>query len=87
MVIDNPENWSAIIDPMGQVIHHPRGTAYKYFRGFSFEAAGKSGTAQVFGLKANEKYHHDHVASHLRDHSLFIAFAPVVSTHMWWRLS
>lgn len=75
--LDNMRYWKAIIEPMHQVVQHPRGTAYRYFTGLNFQAAGKTGTAQVFGLKANEKYDHDSVASHLRDHSLFIGFAPV----------
>ncbi len=75
--IPDEKNWDAIIEPMHQVTQHPRGTAYKHFSGFTIDVAGKTGTAQVFGLKANEKYDHDSTAQHLRDHSLFIGFAPV----------
>ena len=39
--------------------------------------AGKTGTAQVFGLKQDEKYDADTIPEKLRDHALFIAFAPV----------
>jgi penicillin-binding protein 2 len=74
--LPNPELWTTIIEPMRQVVQHGRGTAYRYFAGSTIDVAGKTGTAQVFGLKANEKYEHDNVAQHLRDHSLFIAFAP-----------
>lgn len=74
--INHPDNWSIIIESMHQVVQHPQGTGYRYFKGVGFDAAGKSGTAQVYGLKAHEKYEHHSVASHLRDHSLFIAFAP-----------
>ena len=38
--------------------------------------AGKTGTAQVFGIKQDEEYDKETVAARLRDHSLFIAFAP-----------
>lgn len=75
--IDQHQQWDLIINGMRQVIQHPRGTAYRYFAGLTIDIAGKTGTAQVFGLKANEKYKHESVAHHLRDHSLFIAFAPV----------
>ncbi|MCS5710578.1 penicillin-binding protein 2 [Candidatus Berkiella aquae] len=75
--LDNPNHWSTIIEPMRQVIAHPKGTAYRHFAGFTIPAAGKTGTAQVFGIKQNEKYEHDKVEHHLRDHSLFIGFAPV----------
>lgn len=74
--VNHKRYWSWIIEPMHQAVQNPRGTAYRFFNHFPFEAAGKTGTAQVFGLKANEKYEHDEVAHHLRDHSLFIGFAP-----------
>ncbi|MBS0287089.1 MAG: penicillin-binding protein 2 [Proteobacteria bacterium] len=75
--IADEKNWDVIIEPMHQVTQHPKGTASKYFNGFNIDVAGKTGTSQVFGLKQNEKYHHDKIAEHLRDHSLFIGFAPV----------
>ena len=37
---------------------------------------GKSGTAQVFTVGQNEKYKESEVSERLRDHALFIAFAP-----------
>jgi len=39
-------------------------------------SAGKTGTSQVVALSKNEKYSEATVAEHLRDHALFIAFAP-----------
>lgn len=71
------QHWDAVFSAMSQVTSHPRGTATRYFAGANFQAAGKTGTAQVFGLKENEKYNHATTAQHLRDHSLFIGFAPV----------
>lgn len=71
-----PNYWQMIIEPMRQVTQHEQGTAYRYFKDTTLNVAGKTGTAQVFGLKANERYYHDKVAKHLRDHSLFIGFAP-----------
>ena len=51
------------------------GTASKLFIGAPYVAAGKTGTAQVYSLQgANYKGHA--LAEHLRDHALFIAFAP-----------
>jgi penicillin-binding protein 2 len=40
-------------------------------------AAGKTGTAQVIGIKQNEKYDARRIAERFRDHSLFMAFAPL----------
>ncbi|MEW5888750.1 MAG: penicillin-binding protein 2 [Pseudomonadota bacterium] len=51
------------------------GTGARAFAGAEYVAAGKTGTAQVFSLKG-EKYHEGRVKEELRDHALFIAFAP-----------
>ncbi len=75
--IADDKYWDAIIEPMHQVTQHPQGTAFKYFTGFKIDVAGKTGTSQVFGIKQNETYDHDKIAQHLRDHSLFVGFAPV----------
>jgi len=53
------------------------GTGRRAFSGAPYTSGGKTGTAQVIGIKQNEKYDERKVAEHLRDHSLFIAFAPV----------
>ncbi len=42
-----------------------------------YEMAGKTGTAQVFGIAQDEEYDAETVARKLRDHALFIAFAPL----------
>jgi penicillin-binding protein 2 len=52
------------------------GTGRIAFRGAEYQAAGKTGTAQVIGIKQNEKYDEKKVAERHRDHSLFVAFAP-----------
>ncbi len=71
------DRWDIIINAMVQVMHGERGTARGSGAGATYKIAGKTGTAQVFGLKQDEKYDKDKVAPHLRDHALFIAFAPV----------
>jgi penicillin-binding protein 2 len=55
------------------------GTGGRAFAGATYVAGGKTGTAQVIAIKANEKYEEAKVAERHRDHSLFIAFAPVDS--------
>ena len=42
-----------------------------------FTMAGKSGTAQVFTVAQDEEYDSEEVAERMRDHALFIAFAPL----------
>jgi len=51
------------------------GTGAKIFRGAPYQAAGKTGTAQVYSLQG-ANYSHSAIAERLRDHALFIAFAP-----------
>jgi penicillin-binding protein 2 len=51
------------------------GTGARAFAGAPYEAAGKTGTAQVFSLKGAD-YKASGIKKELRDHALFIAFAP-----------
>ena len=55
------------------------GTAARAFAGAQYTSGGKTGTAQVVALKQNEKYDEKKVAERHRDHSWFIAFAPLES--------
>ena len=73
------EDWDLIIQAMRDVVLGQRGTARKLGIGTFYEFAGKTGTSQVFGLKQSdeENMHKDDIPEHLRDHALFIAFAPV----------
>jgi penicillin-binding protein 2 len=52
------------------------GTSASSFAGATYTSAGKTGTAQVFTIKQNEKYNASKIDERLRDHALFIAFAP-----------
>lgn len=53
------------------------GTSARVFANAEYVSAGKTGTAQVIGIKKNEKYNAKLIAEHKRDHSLYTAFAPV----------
>jgi penicillin-binding protein 2 len=55
------------------------GTAARSFANAQYTSGGKTGTAQVIAIKQNEKYDESKVAERHRDHSLFIAFAPLES--------
>ncbi|MBI4193699.1 MAG: penicillin-binding protein 2 [Betaproteobacteria bacterium] len=52
------------------------GTGRRAFAGAQYVSAGKTGTAQVIGIKQGEKYVESRVQERLRDHALFIAYAP-----------
>jgi len=69
-------NWETIIDAMVAVTSGPRGTALRASRGALYSIAGKTGTAQVYSIGQTERYDAKTVAERLRDHALFIAFAP-----------
>lgn len=53
------------------------GTSAPVFINAGYESAGKTGTAQVIGIKKGEKYNANNVALRFRDHALYTAFAPV----------
>lgn len=53
------------------------GTAAAAFAGTGYESAGKTGTAQVVGIKQGEKYNAALLHYTMHDHSWYIAFAPV----------
>jgi penicillin-binding protein 2 len=53
------------------------GTGARAFARAEYTSGGKTGTAQVIAMKQGEKYDESKVAERLRDHSLFIAFAPL----------
>ncbi len=71
------EYWDFIIQAMEDVVHGVRGTARRSGANAAYKFAGKTGTAQVIGIGQDEKYDKNNVPEHLRDHALFIAFAPV----------
>ena len=72
----HPNNWSKVIESMTQVIEGQRGTA-RSLKNENYRIAGKTGTAQVFTVKQDEEYDEEKVAKKMRDHALFVAFAPV----------
>jgi len=53
------------------------GTSRAVFADAGYVAAGKTGTAQVIGIRQNERYDARRIAERHRDHSLYMAFAPV----------
>jgi penicillin-binding protein 2 len=75
--LNQAENWEIIVDAMVAVT--TGGTAARAARGAAYSIAGKTGTAQVFSIGQTEKYNEKDVAERLRDHALFVAFAPADS--------
>jgi penicillin-binding protein 2 len=71
-------DWGVVVDAMIGTTHCARycGTAWVAFKGAAYQAAGKTGTAQVYTVAQNAKYSAKTVPERLRDHAWFIAFAP-----------
>ncbi len=53
------------------------GTSARVFVGAGYASGGKTGTAQAVSIKENEKYNAARLEEHQRDHSLYLAFAPL----------
>ncbi len=69
-----PENLEVI--KKGMIGVNVEGTSATSFVGAQYVSAGKTGTAQVFTVKQNEKYNASTIDERMRDHALFVAFAP-----------
>jgi penicillin-binding protein 2 len=75
--IKDIHNWEDVIEGMRQTIYAPQGTGRRLNKNLKYTLAGKTGTAQVFGLDAEEQYIAANLKEHLRDHALFTGFAPI----------
>ncbi|MGH8189060.1 MAG: penicillin-binding transpeptidase domain-containing protein, partial [Steroidobacteraceae bacterium] len=74
----DPAAWEVAIGGMFDVVNAPHGTARSYLSPVPlYKMAGKSGTAQVFTVSITERVRKAReLEEHLRDHALFVAFAP-----------
>lgn len=70
------ENFEYVKSAMQSVLK-PGGTAWRLGIGLPYTMAGKTGTAQVVAIKQGAKYNASALAEQYRDHSWFVAFAPV----------
>jgi len=71
----NPDNVEIVKRGMMDVTL-PGGTAASVGANAGYAIAAKTGTAQVIGIKQNEKYNEHNIDERHRDHALFIAYAP-----------
>jgi len=78
ITLNNQANWERITDSMRDVVHSVKGTARGIAKDLEgYDIAGKTGTAQVLGIKQDEEYDAEKIAEWHRDHALFVGFAPV----------
>lgn len=75
--LDNEGWWARIFSGMEKVLTGHEGTARRTGVGLEYRMGGKSGTAQVFSLGQDQRYNAAELEERLRDHALFMAFAPL----------
>lgn len=74
--------WDIALQAMLGVTSKKRGTAHRAFAGAAYTVAGKSGTAQVVSIKADEEYDASKMKERHRDNAMFVAFAPFESPEL-----
>ena len=75
--LKNSAYWEEITNSMRSVVHSTSGTAWKSGLNAEYTFAGKTGTAQIIGIDQESEYKEEEIPDDLKDHALFIAFAPV----------
>jgi penicillin-binding protein 2 len=76
VILKDQERWHHVTQAMKAVVHGAKGTAKIIKPGLTYEIAGKTGTAQVVGIKQGQKYDASLLAKRHHDHALFMGFAP-----------
>ncbi len=79
IALQNNKEWDLIIEAMQKVIDSPEGTARRFGAHPAYSVAAKTGTAQVHAKRTDDDRIEDQqkIVERLRDHGLFIVFAPV----------
>lgn len=72
--ISDDKHWDTILDAMYETVRD--GTAHGAFADAVYSSAGKTGTAQLFSLGADEEYEEDKVEERKRDNAMYVGFAP-----------
>jgi len=79
VILNDQAHWDYVIKAMQEVVSSPQGTAHRYGKSSRYSIAAKTGTGQVVSRRGNpnEVDNQNDLPEKLRDHHLFIAFAPV----------
>ncbi len=75
--LKNEGNLKTMIYNLEAAVHSRKGTGYRIGYNAPYRIAGKTGTSQVKGIGQTEVYDEKRTPERLRDHALFISFAPV----------
>lgn len=76
LIIKQDKNWDLVLEAMHRTVQLPGATGHSAFKGTQYDAAGKTGSAQVAKIKQDEKYDATKTQENKRDNAMFIAFAP-----------
>lgn len=76
LVLKQEKNWDLVLEAMHRTVQQVGATAHTPFKGSKYDAAGKTGSAQVARIKQDEKYDAEKTQESKRDNAMFIAFAP-----------
>ncbi|TGG92753.1 penicillin-binding protein 2 [Natronospirillum operosum] len=76
ITLANQSHWERMEQAMVGVVHGPRGTARALAQNLDYQIVGKTGTAQVFSIENFEDHDSDDVDERMRDHALFVGYAP-----------
>lgn len=72
IILKDSKHWNLVLDAM----HNTAQKKYPAFKGARYDAAGKSGTAQLIAKKQDEKYDAEATKERQRNNAMFVAFAP-----------
>ena len=76
IILKNDDNWQHVLDGLHNTVKTVGATAHNAFVNTHYDAAGKTGSAQVASLGEDEKYDAATTQENQRDNAMFIAFAP-----------
>ena len=76
IALNNPDNWQLVLDAMHSTVQKKGATGHTAFVDHQYDAAGKTGSAQVARIAQDEKYDAEKTQERKRDNAMFIAFAP-----------
>jgi len=76
LLLKQEKNWDLVLNAMHRTVQKVGATGHSAFEGTRYDAAGKTGSAQVARIKQDEKYDAQATQERKRDNAMFIAFAP-----------
>jgi penicillin-binding protein 2 len=76
LVLKDEKNCGYVLNAMHRTVQKVGATAYSPFKDSKYDAAGKTGSAQVARIKQDEEYDAQTTQENQRDNAMFIAFAP-----------